>query len=77
MYISIRELLTTNRPVMTLASSGSVRTACGLPDARRSACFLRACRPPKEPTQVLWVSTETTVLPTVSYGNDFLCDMFQ
>lgn len=48
MYVSIRELLTTNRPVMTLGSSGSVRTACGLPDARRSACFLGACRPPLE-----------------------------
>ena len=71
MYISIRELLTTNRPVMILASSGSVRTACGLPDARRSARFLGACRSPKEPTQVLWVSTEAAVLPTVSDGNGF------
>lgn len=48
--VSIRELLSTNRPVMTLASSGCVRTACGLPDARRSARFLGACEGPEEPT---------------------------
>lgn len=43
---------------MTLASSGCVRTACGLPDARRSACFLGACRGPR----ALWVSTDSAVV---------------
>lgn len=30
-----------------------------------------------EPTQVLWASAKTTVLPTVTAGNAFLCDMGQ
>lgn len=37
--LNLGEPLTTNRPVMTLGDSGSVGTACGLPDARRSAPF--------------------------------------
>lgn len=38
-HLNLGEPLTTNRTVMTLGNSGSTGTACGLPDARRSAPF--------------------------------------
>lgn len=70
MCFSIKELLTTNRPVMTLVSSGIVRTACGLPDARRSACFLGACSPQRSPHKFYLTGVcRSRSLPAVSTEN--------
>lgn len=61
---------------MTLVSSGIVRTACGLPDARRSACFLGACSPQRSPHKFdLMAVCRRRVLPTVSTENSPLCDI--
>lgn len=68
LYISITELLTTNRPVMTLDRSGCVRTACGLPDARRSACFLGGGSQQSPGGPVVWVSAEIADLSSVTAG---------